>query len=109
MRFLGWNWVLSAWLLTSAFVLPHTALSLAATAIAAFLTLTVAAFAAGHPAVRYANALVACGLFALALLGGMPTGTAVHNAVLAAAIFALSLVSPLHVAADEKPALAGGR
>jgi hypothetical protein len=104
MRFLGWNWVLAAWLIVSAFVLPHTPLSLAATVFAAFLTLTFAAVAAGHPAVRYANAVIACGLAALALLGGMPAGTAIHNTVLAAAIFALSLVSPVHTPRVEEPA-----
>lgn len=107
MRFLGSNWVLSAWLLVSAFVLPHTPLTLMATAIAAFLVLTFAAFATGHPAVRYANAVIACGLFALALLGGMPTGTAIHNSLAAAVLFALSLVSP--VEPEAKPAAAEAR
>lgn len=109
MTFLGWNAVLSAWLLLSAFALPHTAASTMVTAIAAFLTLAVAAFAVGRPAIRYLNGAMALGLAVYGLLSGMPAATAIHNAIVAAVILALSAVSPVPAPGAEETAHATGR
>lgn len=108
MTFLGWNAVLSAWLLLSAFVLPHTAASTMVTVVVAFLTLVVAAFAVGRPAIRYLNGVMALGLAVYGLLSGMPAAAAIHNAIVAAVILALSAVNPVPAAEAEGPAHATG-
>lgn len=108
MRFLGWNSVLSGWLVVSAFALPQTAISAGAAVIAGFLTLSLAAFAVGRPWVRYAIALVAMALAGVALFGALPGIAAVNDALVAAALFALSLVSPQHHA-HEPAAVAHGK
>jgi hypothetical protein len=99
MRFLGLNALLSAWLLLSAFVLPHTPATAAMTAIAAFAVLLFAALAAGRPAARYVVTAIAVllGVTAL-LLPGLAGAAAISNALVGAALAALSLVSPVHAA-----------
>lgn len=97
MRFLLWNLVLCTWLLLSAFVLPHTPLSSAHAAVTAFLVMLFGFLAAGKPAFRYAVAVLALVLGASALpLSGVSVATAVSNAIVGAALFALSLVRPVH-------------
>jgi hypothetical protein len=108
MRFLGWSSILSGWLVVSAFVLPQTAASALMTVLAAFLTLSFAAFAVARPAIRYLNTAVAI-LLAGAALFGEPGAAASANGLAAAALFALSLVSPQHAPREAEPALAGGR
>lgn len=110
MRFLGWSSVLAGWLVISAFVLPQSATSAMLAVLAAFVSLSVAAFAMGRPAVRYVNAVLALCLGAAALLGE-PGAAAVSMALAAAALFALSLVSPQHAprAAEPAPAPAASR
>jgi hypothetical protein len=106
MRYLGWSTLLSAWLIVSAFALPQSAGSTALTVLAAFVTLSVAAFAVARPAIRYANAFIALGLAGAALFGA-PGAAAIANALAAAGLFALSLVSPVHARAPAEPELAG--
>lgn len=105
MLFLGWNAVLSAWLLVSAFVLPHSWASMALTIVAAFLILLFAALAAWHPFIRYANAVIALVLATMAVSMTMPGSAAVHNGIFAAILFVLSLVSPLHATASKETAV----
>jgi hypothetical protein len=97
MRFLGWNVAVATWLLISAFAFPHTPLSSATTWTAALVVAVLALLAAGRPAARFAITAVAFVLAVLALLlPGMSTAAALNNAVVAAALFALSLVRPRH-------------
>lgn len=104
MRFLGFSMLLSAWLLVSAFVLPHTAATAAMTGVSAFAVLLFAALAAGRPALRFVLTAIATLLALTALLvPSMPGPAALSNALVAAALAALSLVSPLH-AAPHAPA-----
>ncbi len=107
MRFLGWSTVIAGWLVVSAFVLPQTAMSAALAVMVAFVMLSLSAFAIGRPGLRYLNAVIALVLAAMALLGDIPGEAAVSDALAAAALFALSLVSPRHHA--EEPAVAAGR
>jgi hypothetical protein len=108
MRFLGWSALLAGWLVVSAFVLPQTAASAMVTVLAAFLTLSFAAFAVARPPIRYLNTAVAL-LLAAAALFGEPGAAAISNALAAAALFALSLVSPQHAPREAAPALAAGK
>lgn len=108
MRFLGWSMFLAGCLVVSAFVLPQTAMSAMVTILAAFGSLSIAAFAVGRPGLRYLNALLALGLAFAALLGE-PGAGAIANGLAAAALFALALVSPQHAPRAEAPAVAGGR
>lgn len=104
MRFLGWSSFLAAWLVLSAFVLPQTAASAAVAVVAAFLMFGLSAFAVGRPGLRYAIAVIAVLLAGFALLGGVPWIAAASDALVAAAFFALSLVSPRHHAEEPVPA-----
>lgn len=99
MRFLGWNLLLSGWLLISAFVFPHTPLSAGLTTVTAFLVLLFAFLAAGKPAARYVVTVLAAMLGVTALLlPGMSTAASVSNALTGAALFVLSIVRPTHAA-----------
>lgn len=108
MRFLGWSAVLAGWLVISAFVFPQTAMAAMVTVLAAFLSLSFAAFAMARPAVRYLNALVALVLAGSALFGE-PGAAGIASALSAAVMFALALVSPQHAQGEASPALAGGK
>lgn len=107
MRFLGWSALFAGWLVVSAFVLPQTAASAAVAVGVAFVTLSLSAFAVGRPGVRYLNAVLALLLAGVALLGDLPAIAAASDALVAAALFALSLVSPRHHV--DAPAVAAGR
>jgi hypothetical protein len=104
MMFLGLNALISTWLLVSAFVLPHTPATAGMTAVSAFLVLLLAALAAGRPAVRFVITAIAVLLGVTALLLPAMTGpAAISNALVGAALAALSFVSPVH-AAPPRPA-----
>lgn len=105
MRFLTWSLVLSGWLLVSAFVLPQTAGSAAVAVLAAFVMVSLSAFAVGRPGVRYVNAVLALLLAGFALLGNVPWVAALNDTLVAAAYFALTLISPQHHH-EEAPAAA---
>jgi hypothetical protein len=105
MRFMGWNLLFATWLLISAFVVPHTAFSQATTWVAAVAIGAAAMLAVGRPAARFAISGIAVFLALVALLlPGMSTAAAVNNAVVAALLFALSVVRPTRVAAEAKTA-----
>jgi hypothetical protein len=94
MRFIAWNLAVSAWLLLSAFALPHSPASAALTGLTAVLVGTFALAAPGLPGLRFVNALLAFvvlgwGALLLPEMGGLAR---VHNALLAAVICALSLI-----------------
>lgn len=94
MRFIAWNLAVAAWLLVSAFALPHSPASAALTGLTAVLVGTFALASPGLPGLRFVNAILA--FFALgwaALLMPEMDGVArVHNALAAAVVCALSLV-----------------
>lgn len=94
MRFIAWNLAIAAWLLLSAFALPHSAASAALTGLSAVLIGTFALASAGVPGLRFVNAVIA--FFALGwaalLLPDMGGLARVHNALLAAVVCALSLI-----------------
>lgn len=93
MRFIAWNLALSAWLLISAFAFGHTEDSAALTGLLAVLIGTFGVASPGLRGLRFVNAAIALGLAWAALL--MPDVAAlarVNNAVVAAIVFALSLI-----------------
>jgi hypothetical protein len=105
MRFMGWNLLFATWLLVSAFMLPHTAFSQATTWVAAVAIGGATIMAVGRPAARFAISGIAVFLGVAALLvPDMSTAAAVNNAVVAALLFALSMVRPTHAVAEAKPA-----
>lgn len=106
MRYLGWSAAISAWLIVTAFVLPQSATSTTLAVLAGFATLAIAAFALGRPAIRYVNALIALALAGLAVFEE-PGAAAIAIALAAAALFALTLVSPVHAPKPDAPPLAG--
>jgi hypothetical protein len=102
MRFIGWNLLFATWLLVSAFALPHTAFSQATTWVAAIAIGGLAILSVGRPAARFAISAIAVFLALVALLlPGMSVAAAVSNAIVAALLFALSLVRPAHVPAEQ--------
>jgi len=104
-RFIFWNLLFATWLLVSAFVLPHTVFSQATTWVAALAVGAAAMLAVGRPAARFAITAIAVFLALVALLlPGMSTAAAVSNAVVAALLFALSVVRPGHAAGEAGPA-----
>jgi hypothetical protein len=93
MRFIAWNMALAAWLLLSAFALPRTAGSAALTGLLAVLIGTFALASPGLRGLRFVNAVLALVLACAALLLDEVSGLArVLDAMVAAAVFALSLV-----------------
>lgn len=95
MRFVSLVMLFATWLLVSAFALPQTASSAVATGVAAVLVAVLALAAHGKPAARYGISAVAVALAALALFTpGLPGLAAVSDALVAAVLFALSLVRP---------------
>ena len=106
MRFMGWSLLLATWLLVSAFVLPNTPLTQAATWVAAVAIGALGVAAVGRPAARFVISGVAVLLALGALLvPDLSTATAVNDAIVAAILFALSVVQPTHgaVATAVKP------
>jgi hypothetical protein len=93
MRFVAWNMALAAWLLVSAFALPHTEASAALTGLMAVLVGTFALASPGLRGLRFVNAVLALVLAWAALLmpdvGGLARA---NNALVAAAVFALSVI-----------------
>ncbi len=99
MRFVLGNLALATWLLVSAFALPHTPFSQASTWLAAVAVGAAATLAGGRPAARFAISGIALFLGTAALLvPGMSIAAATSNAVVAALLFALSVVTPAHAA-----------
>jgi hypothetical protein len=97
MRFIGWNLAFATWLLVSAFALPQTTLSATITWVTAVLVGTVALAAPGKPDARFVISALALMLGGAALLTpAMPTIACMNNALAAAALFALSMVRPVH-------------
>jgi hypothetical protein len=93
MRFIAWNMALVAWLLLSAFALPRSADSAALTGLLAVLIGTFALAAPGLRGLRFVNAVLALVLAGAALLLADVSALArVSDAMVAAAVFALSLV-----------------
>jgi hypothetical protein len=93
MRFIAWNMAVAAWLLISALALPHSADSAALTGLLAVLIGTFALGSPGLPGLRFVNAVLALVLGGAALL--LPEVGAlarVNNALVAAGVFALSLI-----------------
>ncbi len=103
MPFLGWTLVLAAWLLVSAFVLPHTAFSRITTWVVASLVVACALLASDRPRARFAVCALAV---ALALVGlaasGLSVATTVNNLVFAAVLLAISFAQPRMTAARER-------
>ncbi len=98
MRFMSWNLAFATWLLVSAFALPNTPFSQAVTWVAAVAVGALGIAAAGRPSVRFAISAIAV-LLALAalLVPDLSTTAAVNDAVVAAILFALSVVQPGHL------------
>lgn len=105
MRFIGWNVGVATWLLISAFALPQTPASMAVAAGLAFLVPVIALFAGARPGARYVVSLLALAFAAaMLLLPGVPAAARISNMLVAALLFALSLVSPRHAHAAEATA-----
>jgi len=93
MRFIAWNMALSGWLLITAFALGHSGESAALTGLIAVLVGTFAIAAPGLPGLRFANSALALILaFAALLMPEVSAFARVNNALVAAIIFALSVV-----------------
>jgi hypothetical protein len=100
MRFIGWNLVFATWLLISAFALPQTPLSSAIAWVTAVLVATVALVSPGKPDARFVISALALMLAIAALLAPGVSGiAAINDALVAAALFALSMVKPVRHAA----------
>lgn len=102
MRFVLSNLVLATWLLLTAFALPHSPMTQATTWILAVVVGAAALLAPGRPPARYAISGAALALAAIALLApGISAAAAINNGLVAAVLFALSLVNP-----EPKPIVA---
>ena len=100
MRFIWFHLALAALLLLTAFVLPQTPLSMGVLLAAGIAVAGLAIAAGGKPAVRYTLAAIAVGLaFLMLLLPGISGAGRVASALIAAALFALSLATPRHAEA----------
>jgi hypothetical protein len=87
------NIVLGVWLFISAFIWPHTMAQRTNTWILGVLCVAFALIAMGVPMVRYLNTLLAIWLFISAFaLRDISVGTVWNNALVAIAIFIVSLV-----------------
>ncbi len=106
MRFVSWNLAFATWLLVSAFALPNGPVSQAATWIAAVAVGALGVAAAARPALRFWISGIAFALaIAVLLVPDVSTVAAVNDAVVAAILFALSVVEPGHSPAPAaKPA-----
>jgi hypothetical protein len=93
MRYIAWNLALGAWLLIAAFALGHSEESAAVNGLVAVLVGTFALASADRPGLRFANSAFALVLAWAALLMPGVSGVArVNSALVAAAVFALSVV-----------------
>lgn len=87
------NIILGIWLFISAFVWDHTAAQRTNTWILGVLCVAFALIALGVPMVRYLNTILAIWLFISAFaLPDVSIGTVWNNALVAIAIFIISLV-----------------
>ena len=87
------NILLGVWLFISAFLWPHADAQRTNTWICGVLVVAFALIALGVPLVRYLNTLLAIWLFISAFaLQSISVGTVWNNALIAVAIFILSLV-----------------
>lgn len=87
------NVTLATWLFISAFVWPHSPAQFTNTWTMGALCTVIAGLALSTPAVRYANTLLAAWVFLSAfVLPAQHRGTVWNNALVAVAIFAISLV-----------------
>lgn len=97
MRFVYWNVGIASWLLISAFALPNTPTSAAITAVTAFLVPVIALFAGAKPGARYVITVLSLALAtAMLLLPGVSGAARISTMLVAALLFALSLISPRH-------------
>jgi hypothetical protein len=86
--------ILGLWLFVSAFLWPHGASHFSNTWIVGLLAVAFALIAMAFPFARYLNTALALWLFvSVWVLPGVTTATAWNNALVAVALFALSLVS----------------
>jgi SPW repeat len=87
------NVIIGAWLFISAFAWPHTEAQRTSTWIVGALCVFFALVATSMPWTRYLNTILAIWLFISAwALPAMSVGTMWNNAIVAIAIFVLSLV-----------------
>ena len=107
MRFIAWNLALAAWLLFTALAFPHSPDSAALSGLLAVLIGTFSVASPGLPGLRFVNALLALVLGWAALLMPEIGGLArVNDAIVAAAVFALSVIpgrSTISAAAAPEP------
>jgi hypothetical protein len=97
MRFIWWNIAIATWLLFSAFLFSQTPASSFVTGLMSVAVVAFAIAAGGEPAAPYAISALMVGLGVCALLlPGMSGAARLNLAIVAALLFALSLVSPLH-------------
>jgi energy-converting hydrogenase Eha subunit B len=93
MRFIAWHMALAGWLLLSSFALPYGENGMALTALLAVFIGTVGLAAPGLPGLRFGNTLLAMVLAATALLmAGMEWPARINSLVVAAVVFALSVI-----------------
>lgn len=105
MRFIGWNVLLATWLLLSAFFFGQTPATTALTFVAAILVAFFALAAGGRPGLRFVITLVAAILAIAAIFTTGASGAArMSNALVAALLFALSVVRPTHERASPSRA-----
>lgn len=97
MRALTSNIVLATWLLLSAFFFPRTPASIVIVALAALVVAVLAIASTGRPGARYGISVLAIAIaFGALLLPGVSGLARVSDALVAAVLFALSLVAPVH-------------
>ncbi len=93
MRYIAWNLALAAWLLISAFAFGHSEESAAVNGLIAVLIGTFSLASAERPGLRFANSAFALVLAWAALLMPNVSGAGrVNSAIVAAVVFALSVV-----------------
>ncbi len=108
MRYIGSNLALGAWLLIAAFALGHSEESAAVNGLIAVLIGTFSLASAERPGLRFANSAFALILAWAALLMPNVSGLArVNSAIVAAVVFALSVVPGR--ATGHAPASAGAQ
>lgn len=104
MRFIAWNMALAAWLLITAFAFGHSPESAALNGLLAVLIGTFSIAAPGLPGLRFANTAFALVLaWASLLMPEVSTLARVNSALVAAIVFALSVV-PGRSSGVESPA-----
>jgi hypothetical protein len=97
------NIILGIWLFISAFIWPHTYAQMTNTWILGVLTVAFALIAMRVPEVRYLNTILAVWLFiSVWALPSMSVGTMWNNALVAIAIFFVSL-APGYLGPGARP------